>query len=219
MSFSNIALLVTRMTPPRYFLSIPRFVLIVLVLFPHLLHAASGGKTEVLPIQKASPAAVVIENAGGEPELRRLMRTKNGVTELQAGKVRFSEAPTSSYGFIAPKHLGLALITQSPDLMLERGPSSSDAYEIHKLADGSGLLVGFLGKEVVPEIKPSERPKNVRISLYSNPAGKAPLIAAVPLEKLMVDQMPRRIEPGKQDGTVMLEMDLQGTANRKAPGL
>lgn len=168
-------------------------------------------------MEKAAPAAVVIETAGTEPDLRRQMRTKNGVAELESGTVRFSLAPTGSYGFIAPKQLGLALVTQSPDLMLERVSSSSGSYEIHKLADGSGLLVGFVGNDVVPQIKPSERPKSVRLFLYSNPISKATMIAAVPLTKLMVDQMPRRIDSRQAEGPVLLEMDLQGTANRKAP--
>lgn len=184
---------------------------------PHLSDGAPGGKTEVLPMEKAAPAAVVIETAGTEPDLRRQMRTKNGVAELESGTVRFSLAPTGSYGFIAPKQLGLALVTQSPDLMLERVSSSSGSYEIHKLADGSGLLVGFVGNDVVPQIKPSERPKSVRLFLYSNPISKATMIAAVPLTKLMVDQMPRRIDSRQAEGPVLLEMDLQGTANRKAP--
>ncbi|MGZ9188457.1 MAG: hypothetical protein ACXW39_00175 [Nitrospira sp.] len=184
---------------------------------PQLSHGAPGGKTEVLPMEKAAPAAVVIEAAGTEPELRRQMRSKNGVAELKSGAVRFSLAPTGSYGFIAPKQLGLALVTQSPDLMLEQVSSSSGSYEIHKLGDGSGLLVGFVGNEVVPQIKPSERPKSVRLFLYSNSFSKATTIAAVPLTKLMVDQMPHRIEPKQPDGPVLLEMDLQGTANRKAP--
>jgi hypothetical protein len=59
------------------------------------------------------------------------------VAELEVGTARFSEAPIGSYGFIASKHLGLALITQSPDLVLERASSSSNDYEIHKLTDGS----------------------------------------------------------------------------------
>lgn len=184
---------------------------------PQLSDGAPGGKTEVLPMEKAAPAAVVIEAAGTEPELRRQMRSKNGVAELKSGAVRFSLAPTGSYGFIAPKQLGLALVTQSPDLMLEQVSSSSGSYEIHKLGDGSGLLVGFVGNEVVAQIKPSERPKSVRLFLYSNPFSKATTIAAVPLTKLMVDQMPHRIEPKQPDGPVLLEMDLQGTANRKAP--
>lgn len=92
---------------------------------PQLSDAAPGGKTEVLPVEKAAPAAVVIEAAGTEPELRRQMRTRNGVAELETGTVRFSLAPTGSYGFIAPKQLGMALVTQSPDLMLERVSSSS----------------------------------------------------------------------------------------------
>ncbi|MGZ8382813.1 MAG: hypothetical protein ACXWWE_02250, partial [Nitrospira sp.] len=78
---------------------------------PQLSDGAPGGKTEVLPMEKAAPAAVVIEAAGTEPELRRQMRSKNGVAELKSGAVRFSLAPTGSYGFIAPKQLGLALVT------------------------------------------------------------------------------------------------------------
>jgi hypothetical protein len=185
--------------------------------FPHLGEAASGGKTETLPVQKAAPAAVVIEATGTETELRRLIRVKNSVSELRGGPTRFSEAPTGSYGFIAAKHLGLALITQSPDLVLEGVSSSSDAYEIHKLGDGSGLLVGFVGNEAAAHIRPKERPKSVRISLSSNASESSPLIVAVPLEKLMVDQMPRRLGQNRRDGPVMLEMDLQGTANRKSP--
>lgn len=183
--------------------------------FPHTSDAASGEKTEVLPMQKAAPAAVVIEIAGAEPELRHRMRMKNGVAELESGPIRFSLAPTGRYGFISPRQLGLALVTQSQDIILERVSSSSGAYEIHKLGDGSGLLVGFVGNEVVPQIKPGERPRTVRFSLHSNPSGKAPIIAAVPLTKLTVDQMPRRSESNKPEGPVMLEMDLQGTANRQ----
>lgn len=184
---------------------------------PHLGEAAPGGKTETLPVQKAAPAAVVIETTGTETDLRRLMRRKTSVDELRSSPTRFSEAPPGSYGFIAAKHLGLALITQSPDLVLEGIAPSSDAYEIHKLGDGSGLLVGFVGNEVAAHIRPRERPKSVRISLYSNASETSPLIVAVPLEKLMVDQMPRRLDRSNRDGPVMLEMDLQGTANRKSP--
>jgi hypothetical protein len=181
------------------------------------LEAASGGKTEVLPVQKAAPAAVVIETAGSEAELRRQMRDKNGVTELHAGTIRFSEAPIGSFGFILPQSLGLVLATQSPDLAMERVPTSSNAYEIHKLADGSGLLVGFTNRETALQIAPKERPKTIRISLHSGSLKEAPLIVAVPLVKLMADQMPRRRESGKPDAPVVLDMDLQSTMARKAP--
>lgn len=181
------------------------------------LDAAPAGKTEVLPVQKAAPAAVVIETAGSEAELRRQMREKTGVAELHSGTIRFSEAPTGSFGFIPPQALGLVLVTQSPDLALERVSSVPNAYEIHKLADGSGLLVGFLKKDMAAHIAPKERPKTLRITLHSSSSDEAPLIVAVPLEKLMVDQMPRRRDSGKRDGPVVLEMDLQSTMARKAP--
>jgi hypothetical protein len=179
-----------------------------------------GGKTEVLPMTKAAPAAVVIETAGGEQELRRQLRVKNGVTALSGpANVPFSQAPTGSFGFIAPQPLGMALVTQSPDLLMERAASATNAFEIHKLADGSGMLVGFIGKELAPQVTPANRPHTVRIALYSTPSDAAPYIAAVPLTKLMVDRMPVRLDPKKTDSAVMLDMDLQGTANRKSPSM
>jgi hypothetical protein len=194
--------------------------LILVCLVPVSLDAArGGGKTEVMPVQKAAPAAVVIDVSGDEQELRKQLRVKNSVVELSMATVPFSQAPTGSYGFIAPQPLGMALVTQSPDLMLERVAPASNAYEIHKLADGSGMLVGFIGKDLIPQVTPTNRPHHIRLALSSNPSDITPYIAAVPLIKLMVDRMPVRLEPKKPDSPVMLDMDLQGTANRKSvPG-
>ena len=181
--------------------------------------ARGGGKTEVLPLQKTAPAAVVIEGTGSEQELRKQLRAKTGVTELMQAKAPFSQAEVGRFGFIGSQPLGMALVTQSPDLLLERVAPVAQAFEIHKLADGSGLLVGFVSKELVPQITPASRPHTVRIALYSSPSEKAPYIAAVPLVKLMVDRMPVKLEPKKPDSPVMLDMDLQGSANRKSvPG-
>ena len=182
--------------------------------------AANGaGKTEVMPMIKAAPTVIVIEAAGSEPDLRKQLRVKNGVTELGATRVPFSQAPTGSYGFIAPQPLGMALVTQSPDLMLDRSAPAANAYEIHKLADGSGMVVGFIEQALIDQVTPANRPHHVRIALVSNRSDKTPYIAAVPLTKLMVDRMPVRLEPKNAGGPVALEMDLQGTANRKSvPG-
>jgi hypothetical protein len=110
----------------------------------------------------------------------------------------------------------MALITQSPDLPLEQMPPTTNAYEIHKLADGSGMLVGFVEANLKPQLTPSQRPKNVRLGLYSNPSDKAPHIVAVPLVKLIVDRMPIRLDPKEPGSAVLLEMDLQSSANRKS---
>jgi hypothetical protein len=195
--------------------------LILLSLIPYPLDAArgGGGKTEVLPVEKAAPAVVVVEASGNEQELRAQLRKKIGVVELNVPQSKFSEAPTGSFGFIAPQFLGMALVTQSPDLLINKVAPTANAYEIHKLADGSGLLVGFIAKDLAPQVTPASRPHHVRIVLYSTPSDKAPLIAAVPLIKLMVDRLPVKLDPKKADGPVMLDMDLQGTANRKSvPG-
>ncbi len=178
--------------------------------------AAPEGKTEVFPVQKAAPAAIVIERTGNEAELRRQMRIKNDVAELSNETIRFSEAPVGSFGFIAAQSLGIALVTQSPDLVLERVAPTSIAYEIHKIAGGSGLLVGFMDRQTASRISPTERPKNLRIALYSNSVDKAPVIVAIPLTKVMADRMPIRLDPKKSDSPVMLDMDLLTTANRKS---
>ncbi|ULA61831.1 MAG: hypothetical protein LZF60_380043 [Nitrospira sp.] len=191
-------------------------------LLPASLNAArsgtspGGGKTEVLPVQKAAPSVVIIDAPGSEADLRRQLRSKNGVAELGAStsKTMFSQAPTGTFGFILPKFLGLALVTQSPDLALERVSPSTSAYEVHKLADGSGLLVGFMGKDVLTQVAPSQRPKSVRIALHSNPSEKAPHIVAVPLVKLAADMMPLRTDPKNPDSPVVFEMDLQSSSTR-----
>ena len=206
----------TRTPSVHYLIAGTLLGLTLLSLVPASPVAAQGGKTEVLPVQKAAPAVVYIETPGSEAELRRQLRAKNGVVALSASTsvIRFSIAPTGSFGFIPSKLLGMALITRSPDLPLEQMPPTSNAYEIHKLADGSGLLVGFVEADLKPQLTPSQRPKNVRLGLYSNPSDKAPHIIAVPLVKLVVDRMPTRLDPKEPGSAVLLEMDLQSTANR-----
>ena len=212
----DIVVRLIRTRPVPYLIAGPLFVLTLMSLVPASLSGAQGGKTEAFPVQKSAPAVVFIETAGSEVELRRQLRAKNGVSELSSSTsvIRFSVAPTGSFGFITPKLLGLALITQSPDLPLEQTPPTANAFEIHKLADGSGMLVGFVEANLKPQLTPSQRPKNVRLGLYSNPSGKAPHIVAVPLVKLIVDRMPIRLDPKEPGSAVLLEMDLQSTANR-----
>ena len=206
----------TRARPVPYLVAGPLLILTLMSLVPASLTGAQGGKTEVFPVQKAAPAAVFIETAGSEVELRRQLRAKNGVSELSSATsvIHFSVAPTGSFGFVTPKLLGMALITRSPDLPLEQMPPVSNAFEIHKLADGSGMLVGFVEANLKPQLTASQRPKNVRLGLYSNPSLKAPHIVAVPLVKLVVDRMPTRLDPKEPGSAVLLEMDLQSTANR-----
>jgi hypothetical protein len=206
----------TRTRPVPYLIAGSLLVLALMSLIPAALAGAQGGKTEVFPVQKAAPATVFIEASGSETDLRRQLRVKHGVSQLSSSTsaIRFSVAPTGSYGFIPPKLLAMALITQSPDLTIEQVPPVSNAFEIHKLADGSGMLVGFVEASLKPQLTASERPKNVRLGLYSNPSDKAPHIVAVPLVKLIVDRMPIRLNPKEPSSAVLLDMDLQGSANR-----
>jgi hypothetical protein len=108
----------------------------------------------------------------------------------------------------------MALITRSPDLSLEQMPPVSSAFEIHKLADGSGMLVGFVEASIKPQLTASQRPNNVRIGIYSNSSDKAPHIVAVPLIKLVVNRMPTRLDSKEPGSAVLLDVDLQSTGNR-----
>lgn len=189
-------------------------VLILLSFAPSARSLAQEGNTEVFHAQKAGPAVVFIETVGRETELRRRLRARNGVSEISFSTpaFRFSAVPAGSYGFITPKYLGMALITRSPDLPFEAVSPTPNSFEIHKLADGTGMLVGFVEAQLKPQLTSSQRPQNVRIGLYSNPSGKAPHIVAVPLAKLLVDRMPTRLDPKEPGSAVLFEVDLQGTA-------
>ena len=58
--------------------------LLLTSMLPASLQAArgGGGKTEVLPVQKAAPAAAFIETPGTEADLRRQLRAKNAWPQL-----------------------------------------------------------------------------------------------------------------------------------------
>ena len=64
----------TRPTPAHYLIAGTLLGLTLLSLVPASPVAAQGGKTEVLPVQKAAPAVVYIETPGSEAELRRQLR-------------------------------------------------------------------------------------------------------------------------------------------------
>ncbi len=195
--------------------------LLLIGFMPVSIDAARESKTEVLPSQRPVPPAVAIESAGPEAELRRQLRAKNGVAELgaDAARIRFSQAPTGSFGFIPAQSLGMILVTQSPDLALDRTQPSPNAFEIHKLADGSGMVVGFVGADLVPQLTPALRQKTIRLTLYSSPSAKADRIVAVPLVKLASDRMPTWLDRKNPDSVVAFEMDLLSTVNRKSgPG-
>jgi hypothetical protein len=76
------------------------------------------------------------------------------------------------------------------------------------------MLVGFVEASLKPQLTANVRPKNVRLGLHSNPSDKAPHIVAVPLVKLVVDRMPIQLSSKEPSGAVLLDMDLQSTANR-----
>src|SRR5688500_3247967 len=82
--------------------------------------ASATGTTEVMPMIKAAPAAAAIERARTEEDHRAQLRVNSGLTELLPPRALVSQARTGAYSIIASPVLGMALVTQRPDLMLER---------------------------------------------------------------------------------------------------
>ncbi|MCP9449579.1 MAG: hypothetical protein NNA21_05900 [Nitrospira sp.] len=188
---------------------------------PFSLDAAQSEKNEkkeVLGIHKTVPSIVLTDTTGKESDLRGILRDKNRVKELQVPIIRFSEAQPGSYGFIASRQLALALITQSPDLVLEKMAPTSDSYEIHKLADGSGMLVGFIEQAAASELIAERRGRSLRCALYSQPWDEAALIAAIPITKLIVDQWPHRADLRNSNSPMRLEMDVQSITSKNILG-
>ena len=144
----------TRTRPIPSFIAGSLLTLTFMSLVPSSLTEAQGGQTDLFPVQKTGPAVIFIEKSGSEAELRRQLRAKNGVSELgfSSSVTPYSVARAESFGFVPPKLLGMALITRSPDLPLELISPTSNAFEIHKLADGTGMLVGFVEPYLKPQL-------------------------------------------------------------------
>ncbi len=106
----------------------------------------------------------------------------------------------------------MALITRSPDFSLEQAPQVSNAFEIHNLADGSGML-GDSWRHTSSFSRRRVSVRRISGGLYSNLSIKAPHIIVVPLAKLVVDRMPIRLDPKEPDSAVLIDIDLQGTAH------
>ena len=70
----DIVARLTRTLSAHYLIAGTLLGLTLLSLVPASPVAAQGGKTEVLPVQKAAPAVVYIETPGSEAELRRQLR-------------------------------------------------------------------------------------------------------------------------------------------------
>ncbi|TKB75150.1 MAG: hypothetical protein E8D46_03260 [Nitrospira sp.] len=60
----------------------------------------------------------------------------------------------------------MALLTRSLDLSLEQIPAVSHAFEIHKYAGGSVMLVGFVEANVKPQVTAREKSKRFCFGLY-----------------------------------------------------
>ena len=60
----------------------------------------------------------------------------------------------------------MALLTCSLDIFLEQIPLVSHAFEIHKFADGSVMVMGFVEANVKPQVTASEKSTRFSFGFY-----------------------------------------------------
>lgn len=117
------------------------------------------------------------------------LREQNHVTRLddaESGKT-FAEIPVGPFGFIS----GSTLTELDPAGPYHRllGQLAVDAdgylreFEIQKLGDGSGLVVGYVGSETLERLREGLLP-NSDLTLYSYRWKDAPNVVALPITRL-----------------------------------
>jgi len=115
--------------------------------------------------------------AGSVQELRQ----QDHVTQLadSESEKTFTEIPTDTYGFAG----GPDIHYDSLDSLLIESMNYDQLFEIHKLSDGTGLVVGYVGPETFEHLREGTAP-GTALSLYSGSLEEAPNLIAVSIKRL-----------------------------------
>jgi hypothetical protein len=112
------------------------------------------------------------------------LRRRNEVTRLhktESGKT-LAETPPGSFGFTLSVSITLHDSGTHREIEILSDGLSSE-FEIHKLADGRALLVGYVGPETFDRLREGIK-LSEPISLYSDSWKEAPNLIAVPLSQI-----------------------------------
>lgn len=111
----------------------------------------------------------------------RELRQQNhvaGLEDSESGKT-FVEVPANSYGFADALDFTKKL---SHDVnMNSRG--STYNFEVQKLSDGTGLIIGYVGPETLEHLREGIHAKSA-LTIYSDSWKDAPNVIAVPISRL-----------------------------------
>jgi hypothetical protein len=110
------------------------------------------------------------------------MRARNRVNPLAESESEkdFAEIPVNSYGFVEPPDL---IYRPSAEKLSIDANAYDFAFEIHKLGDGSGLLLGYVGPETFGRLSEGILAGS-NFVLYSEPWKDAPSLVAIPVSGL-----------------------------------
>jgi hypothetical protein len=144
-----------------------------------LIGLLAGGETPPAEIASSSPEAE-----------RDLVRTKHGV-RLVRGSEEGSptrDLPGGVYGF-----------TYAPaqDLRPAFSQHSRHSFELHKLADGSERLIGFVSPSDALAFQ--EGSTGIEIVLYPDPCNEARVLVSLPLDRVA----PSAKGPSRSDGNAL----------------
>jgi hypothetical protein len=131
---------------------------------------------------RSAPQAKIREplqvvTAGDIAELRRLDQVVR-IREAESGKT-LSEIPPGSFGFT----LDVAIVDRDTSLHSEINVNFSglpNEFEIHRLHDGSALLVVYVGPETLDRLREGAQ-TDAKVSLYTSSWDEAPTVIAIPL--------------------------------------
>jgi len=120
------------------------------------------------------------------------LRQEDRVTELpdSESEKTFAEIPVDSYGYVD----GIYLPHEPLDQIRVETTNFSHFFEIHKVADGSGRIVGYVGPETFQRLREGVAPGS-GLTLYSASWKEAPNIVAIPIKGLKCHRS-RTVEEG-----------------------
>ncbi len=156
-----------------------------------------------------SPPVVIATSPKKGEEARPWLRNEHRVRALEPeeSRLRVSDVPRRVYGFVDCEDLLRFLNSQQ--FRLHRSFYKPYDCEVHKLADGSIHLVGFVGHDTAIQAKLESRPKHLRITVYAFAWENAQDIISIPFTDIATLRDLRRIDLDKELGPRALEFELK----------
>ena len=152
--------------------------------------AATSASSVIPPATPSAAPTFVSANGLNEEEQRQMIRQQHNVRRMEAveNELKYSVAPRNIYGFTSSMRL-----YNPSGIILHRGFSHSQAFEIHKMNDGTGRLIGFVSTDVAVHIQRDNRPSEFPITIYNRKWSEAPTMAIIPTSYIKSDYSGRRI--------------------------